>query len=53
MKQNEIVCPHCGNDDERMIELLSPGKGNMPSSYVCQVCSKFFLVKGKLNARQA
>ena len=38
---NEPRCPHCGNDDKRMLELI--GIGN----WLCEVCSKSFKAEMK------
>lgn len=37
---NDVQCPHCQNDDMRMIERIEKGKYVW---YVCQVCSKSFV----------
>jgi uncharacterized Zn finger protein (UPF0148 family) len=34
-----IKCPHCGNDDRKMIEILPDGR------LFCGVCAKKFEVK--------
>jgi DNA-directed RNA polymerase subunit RPC12/RpoP len=42
----EIVCPHCSNSDERMLELEVVS--NKLEVWYCGVCSKLFsLVKEK------
>lgn len=39
---SEVICPHCSNDDESMIEKIVKGKWIW---YLCAVCGKTFVVK--------
>lgn len=38
-----MICPHCKNDDVRLIEILIKWKDRI--TYFCSVCSKRFDVK--------
>lgn len=41
---HEIKCPHCGNDDKRMIEIAITIESAFSKRiiYYCEVCSKEF-----------
>ena len=40
-----MQCPHCKNDDERLITYISATVTKLV--YICEVCSKHFLVDKK------
>jgi transposase-like protein len=40
MDHQPVKCPHCQNDDMRMLEWMPKRK-----AWVCDVCSKIFEVK--------
>jgi DNA-directed RNA polymerase subunit RPC12/RpoP len=42
-----LKCPHCGNDDQRMISLVQEFQTYI--KYFCEVCSKIFEIKRDLN----
>lgn len=45
---SKLVCPKCTNGDNKMIELVVKNdKGD--AVYLCNVCSKTFLMKNEIN----
>lgn len=46
---DKIICPHCKNDDLTLIEKYIPKKyeKDNPDKYLCNVCSKEFVLSGK------
>lgn len=40
---NHLQCPHCKNDNPKMIEII--GKKNLDIKYRCEVCSKYCIVQ--------
>lgn len=50
----EVICPHCVNHDKSMLEQIAiielPKLGERVRVYLCDVCSKTFEVKEKIDA---
>jgi len=45
----ELKCPHCKNDDKRLIELTAKYRDKIV--YTCDVCCKTWEDKGESNER--